>query len=145
MFDFADAAHRHWDDGELLANPGDGRPARPEGADQAYGFAAENALKALLVRAGIGTRLDGDISNRGLRVHIDRLWDEFQAQAAGRTSLADDAAALSGAGSPFQTWSVSQRYWRSGQLPPENVRNHRSAASLCLLRLQGAAADGGAP
>jgi hypothetical protein len=55
--DFPSAAVRHLDDAQVLADA-----RRPDGAVHAAGFAAECALKALLVRAASIPRMRAMIS-----------------------------------------------------------------------------------
>lgn len=77
--DFKDAARRHWEDAELL-----GSHNRWPNADHLYGFAAECALKAVMVGLGMQLGPDGK-PPKPYAVHIHQLWDQFLIFANGKS------------------------------------------------------------
>ena len=130
--DFRDAAMRHWEDAELLK-----QEKRAANADQLYGLAAECALKGAMAALGAATTMRGDLTERSHRVHIEALWDEFQAFAAERKGGRCVSALKSFAENPFADWSVEQRYAATAAAPSgATLHQHRRAATCCRTALQ---------
>lgn len=118
-------------------------PGRFPNADQLYGFAAECALKAVLVGLNSRTRPDGSLDEQGTRVHIDRLWREYHATISGR-SARQLHVAWDGRENPFGDWSTDLRYSADDDQPAaERVTRHRRAAKACLGVLDRAGSPGG--
>ena len=75
------------------------------------GLSAECALKSVLVGLGlvrVGT--DGQIADRSLRVHIDKLFGQFQTLLQGRQGAAYAALLPTPVPQPFHDWLVDHRY-----------------------------------
>jgi hypothetical protein len=71
------------------------------------GLSAECALKSVLVGLGlVAVGTDGQITNRSLRLHIDKLFGQFQTLLQGHQG-AMYAALLP---QPFHDWLVDHRY-----------------------------------
>ncbi|MDZ7854174.1 MAG: hypothetical protein U5L98_16450 [Halomonas sp.] len=135
--DFADAAERHWDDAHCLFQ--DDRFAN---ADHLLGLSAECSLKAIML--GLGMQLNettGAPVERKYRVHIDKLWDEFQTFATNRDG-ARYAAILRNDWAPFDDWSVNDRYASRSDIRQERVWVHNSGAGYARICLQTAWLDG---
>lgn len=135
--DFADAAERHWEDAHFLYQ--DGRIAN---ADHLLGLSAECSLKAIML--GLGMQLNETTGAPAVgrhRVHIDKLWDEFQTFATDRGG-ARYAAILSGASAPFDGWSVNDRYASSSDIQEGTVWVHIGGAGQARTCLQEAMLDG---
>ena len=110
--DFYDAYKRHIRDGALLAEN-----KSWANADRLYGLAAECALKALLIKSGISSTENGDISQRKFRKHIDQLWDEYHSFMLYQIyDIPED--------NPFQNWKIDQRYIHSDFITKQIVENH---------------------
>ncbi|QVL47243.1 MAG: SAM-dependent methyltransferase [Thiocapsa sp.] len=132
--DFKDAAHRHWEDAELLGSRG-----RWPNADHLYGFAAECALKAVMVGLGMQLGPDGK-PPKPHAVHIHQLWDQFLTFANGKRQAG--YAAMLQQSNPFSTWHESQRYWDSTGIGSADANAHRAGASQTLGVLSQARQDG---
>jgi HEPN domain-containing protein len=102
--DFPSAAVRHLDDAQVLVDA-----RRPDGAVHAAGFAAECALKALLVRALPG--LNPKDAGHDLGGMVGKI-DAWAAAVTGDRDLARCAVALS-SGSALSEGHPNRRYWRS--------------------------------
>ena len=141
--DYRTSAGRHWSDAEFLRGDRTGpNLGRLPNADQLYGFAAECALKAVLVGLNARTRPDGSLDEQGKRVHIDRLWREYHATISGRPARRLHVA-WDGRDNPFADWSTDLRYAADENLPPEeSVNRHRRAARACLGILERAGSPG---
>jgi hypothetical protein len=85
------------------------------------GLSAECVLKSVLIGMGlVAAGLDGQIpggpANRHLRVHIDKLFGEFQAQLKGRRGAVYAAMLPAALPPPFDGWLVDHRYVADAQL-----------------------------
>ncbi|WP_457629656.1 hypothetical protein [Oceanithermus sp.] len=118
--DFLDAFERHRGDAELLL-----KNKRWPNADQLYGFAAECGLKAVMQVLGMRLRNNGAPKASSHRVHIDRLWSEFHAFAAGRG--VEPYNAMLPVENPFSNWNTNQRYYRSEEITETIAVQHRKA------------------
>jgi hypothetical protein len=128
---FGEAAKRHWEDALFLREN-----KRLSNADQLFGFSAECALKEVMIRLGAPTKSGGDLRERSHWQHIDALWSEFHAFAAGRRGSRFLGALASFAANPFADWHASQRY-SSDSSPPSGAAldNHWKACRACLVAL----------
>jgi hypothetical protein len=128
---FGEAAKRHWNDAKFLREN-----KRLPNADQLFGFSAECALKEVMIRLGAPIKEGGDLSERSHWKHIDVLWSEFQAFAAGRRGSRFLGALASFTVNPFSDWHTNQRY-RSDSSEPSGavLDNHRKACRACLVAL----------
>ena len=91
-----------------------------------YGLAGECALKAVLCGLGIirGRRPRGD-----LKVHINKLWNEFNIQIYGR--------GLPPLGScPFDDWRAEHRYEDDDRFDSERVERHHEGAREGMMVMQ---------
>ncbi|MBR2514420.1 MAG: hypothetical protein IKE45_10455 [Halomonas sp.] len=134
--DFADAAERHWEDGELLLTA-----QRLANADHLLGLSAECSLKAVMLGLGMTLRPSGAPEERRHQVHINRLWDEFQTFASDRGG-AHYAAILSRVPAPFDGWNISDRYASRADIEPASVSRHQLGARRARTCLQEAMLDG---
>lgn len=121
---YANAAIRHWSDAELCANH-----ARSPNADQLYGFAAECALKVVLLKVP-ACASSGALQKR-YKEHVNDLWElvplhGVEKIAAGLVSLLRMPA------KPFSDWSVDQRYESGEGISDAIVKKHRDAARRAL-------------
>lgn len=130
---FAQAARRHYDDSGTLVDK-----QRLGNASHLAGLAAECALKAVL--EGLGRLV---LTDKGLpekeqhRKHIDIIWDEFQADLAGREAL----YALQGT-NPFVDWRISQRYEDDRTIDQAMAERHREGSRTAMLLLERAQLGG---
>lgn len=134
--DFADAAERHWVDGELLL-----AEQRLANADHLLGLSAECSLKAVMLGLGMSLKPSGAPEERRHQVHINRLWDEFQTFATARGG-ANYAAILSRQTAPFADWDISDRYASRPDIEPASVSHHHQGARQARACLQTAVLDG---
>jgi len=118
--DFLDAYERHRADADLLLEN-----ERWPNADQLYGLAAECGLKAVMRALGMRLRDDGSPQMGSHRVHINLLWPEFHAFAAGRR--AEPYTVMLPAENLFSDWDIGQRYYRSEEIPKDTATRHREA------------------
>jgi hypothetical protein len=139
MINFSEAAGRHWEDAFLLE-----ASRRLANADQLYGFAAECALKAIMMILGATSTAEGDLAEPRHRKHIDELWSEYQLFASGRRG-ARYLSPLAGFGqNPFADWNARQRYFADTALPSgAALAQHSKACRACLTALQRAEQDTG--
>jgi hypothetical protein len=128
--DFREAAVRHWDDAHLLTHE-----SRFANADQLFGLAAECALKAVMIALGAQTDPQGDFSSK---LHVNDLWDELNAFAAGRQGARYLAPLARFADNPFADWQTGQRYAANAHCPSDSaaIQHHTEACHACLLALQ---------
>lgn len=134
--DYGDAHLRHWEDAELLFN--DDRWAN---ADQLYGFSAECGLKALMRALG-GMPVDATgkpTSTKHLK-HIREFWPVFSTFAHG--PLGARYVPLLPNGTPFDDWSVDDRYADRCHFQKAGVEPHRTAARDVHHMVQFAKQDG---
>ncbi|MGN6259123.1 MAG: hypothetical protein ACTHNO_00180 [Ralstonia sp.] len=120
---FDDAAVRHYADADLLQ-----AQARPDNADQLYGFAAECAMKLALISPASHANA-GDLPGT-FRHHVDVLWARVSIGAVPR-QYATLLAVLKQP-NPFHDWSVDQRYYPTGHVSAEALERHRNAARRIL-------------
>ncbi|HEX3477464.1 MAG TPA: hypothetical protein VHT91_20725 [Kofleriaceae bacterium] len=75
------------------------------------GLSAECALKSVLVGLGlVAVGTDGQITNRSLRLHIDKLFGQFQALLQGHQGAMYAALLPTPVPQPFHDWLVDHRY-----------------------------------
>ena len=134
---FGEAAKRHWIDALFLREN-----KRLPNADQLFGFSAECALKAAMVSMGAPTKAEGDLSEKRHWQHIDALWAEFQAFAAGRRGSRVLSALAGFTVNPFLDWHASQRYGSDSFSPSGTALDrHWKACRACLVALERAAGE----
>lgn len=130
MQDFQAAAERHYRDAELLAAGN-----RWPNADHLAGFAAECALKEMLLRflgaQATGGRpysmVNGAKQEHG---HLPGLWTQVVALLAGRQSSPTTVLLLMN--NPYQDWSVNDRY-QDGSHVSAVAAGHRVGTAKQLL------------
>jgi len=139
--DFLAASHRHFDDATLL-NEHQRFPA----ADHLAGFAAECALKAILL-GFLGATLGpkgipaSAVEERTVEHrHLPGLWSQVAQCAAGRNALR--FAELVGGPNPFARWDIADRYSVCTHINAADVSDHLAAAARVLAIQQQAAMDG---
>ncbi|RMH39297.1 MAG: SAM-dependent methyltransferase [Gammaproteobacteria bacterium] len=116
--DFQDAWMRHKEDGDLLY-----AKERWANADHLYGLAVECGLKAVMRAMGMPVSSAGVPISRYHRVHLPDIWYVFHAFVSG-THAAGLLPFLSQS-SPFDNWSVHQRYEPRSNFSQEIVDEHR--------------------
>ena len=111
--DFAEAAVRHYEDGEKLHASG----SIPN-AGQLFGFCAECGLKALLVAFGADRDpASGDLlRDDSRRRHIERLWATMDTFPTSDAAYSRYLGMIRGLGD-FRDWSTSHRYCASSAIP----------------------------
>ena len=123
MEDYADAAQRHFDDAELLHLQ---TPCRLANASHLYGFAAECAMKSIM----LGAKSKGNTP----RVHLPALLKEFKnhSVAKGNAQLVN---VVTNHVAKFSSWAVEQRYHNQTMFTVETVKNQAvGAKNLLTLR-----------
>lgn len=140
---FATAAIRHFDDATAL----DGQQ-RWASADHLAGFAAECALKALIVDfLGAQARNPGDrpyMMQSAVRQdfgHLPSLWGQVAMVVQGRAAGSQFGAFMTG-GNPFSRWKISDRYQDGRSITASRVRSHLQAARRVIGYYQQAAIGG---
>jgi hypothetical protein len=141
VVDYEGSAVQHHGDGELLHGN-----AKFAGADQLAGFAAECAIKHLLVGvANITVDASGNVTGQ-YRKHVDRLWGVATSLVAGVTHSTYFAPLLGG--NAFSDWSIDDRYMagsfaKSGQsIGANDARKHLDAAEALIKQIEQAKLDG---
>lgn len=122
--DYANAATRHFRDGELLA-----QEARISNADQLFGFAAECAIKSALVCSSACAD-DGALIKR-YREHINKLWGLAVLNISAQR-FRGLVAVLKGLPQPFSDWSTDRRYEADAAVTDVALQIHRQAAKRVL-------------
>lgn len=123
MENYADAALRHWHDAQLLE-----KEERVANADHLYGFAAECAIKKVLVVLPA-------FSTTGLleeeyKKHVNSLWEKVNYQSLHKSY--PKLSALLKSTNPFSDWHVKQRYFAEGQISKAAMESHKKSASRLL-------------
>jgi hypothetical protein len=129
QYNYTHAAKRLMSDADTLWSGG-----TRETAAHLAGLSAECALKSVLIGLGLAAAgPDGQINNTDKkknekqRVHINKLFEEFQAQLQGRSGAAY-LAMLPTTLPPFHDWLVDHRYVADQQLLPVAFERWMSAA-----------------
>ena len=123
MENYSDAALRHWKDAHLLE-----RENCVENADHHYGFAAECAIKKVLV--AFPTFSNAGALEKSYKTHINTLWDNV-----GHHSLQKsypNLFALLNSINPFSDWDVNQRYSECGAISVAAMESHKKFESRLL-------------
>jgi hypothetical protein len=92
-----------------------------ETAAHLAGLSAECALKSVLVGlrlVPVGTDGQIPISTKKVRLHIDKLFGQFQTLLQGHQGAAYAALLPMPVPQPFHDWMVDHRYVADGQLSP---------------------------
>lgn len=118
------AAFRHWSDAEFCV--GD---QRHPNADQLYGFAAECAFKAALIK--IPGCLSSGALQKKYREHVNELWEVIPVQSV-HSSVPGLVPLLRTPAKPFADWSIDQRYESGEAISADRVKKHREAARRIL-------------
>lgn len=125
MEDYVNAAQRHFDDAKLLHTQ---TPSRLANASHLYGFAAECALKSIM----LGSKNKGNVP----RVHLPALFNEFKNHSVtiGNAALACKVKKYA---AKFTSWAVEQRYHNQTVFGAQAVSDEADAAkNLLALREQ---------
>lgn len=123
MENYAEAALRHWNDAQLLE-----KENRVENADHHYGFAAECAIKKVLVALPA-------FSNKGelddsYRKHVNILWEKVNYQSLQKSYPL--LSALLKSTNHFSDWHVNQRYVADGLITKAALELHKKFAIRLL-------------
>ncbi|MFI9384140.1 hypothetical protein [Kutzneria sp. NPDC052558] len=141
---FATAARRHYADGDHLFSM-----QRYASADHLAGFAAECALKVILLQFLGATLVKGkpvSVIGGGQKVphsHLPPLWDNLPLVASGRGGAS--FVALMTKPNPFVGWAVDDRYSDGKHIDPVQVRAHLDAAKQIIAIQQQAQIAGALP
>jgi hypothetical protein len=131
--DFLDAHQRHWEDAERLFSE-----ERWANADHLFGMSAECGLKRLMIAFGM-PNLAQHPTVRSDRVHVDTLWDRYEAYRSGQHAGA-------GYGLPdefdFSDWRAEQRYSNRSCFDQDRAEEHRSGALAVKNLINSAVMDG---
>lgn len=133
--DYHDAAKRHWNDANFLFTD-----KRWANADHLFGFAAECALKEIMLRLLEPLKSANMFLDRRYFIHIDKLWDEFCSFAEKRKGA--NYVAKMGRANPFQSWRAQQRYVHQINFDENTVEEHRQAAQRTMKLLDEQQLDG---
>jgi hypothetical protein len=131
--DFYDAYQRHWKDAEFLYNN-----SRLPNADQLYGYSSECGLKCLMKL--FGKPFDPATGNppKKDRVHIDQLWDRYEAFMNG-IGITRYILLLP---NPFDDWHISDRYAHENGFNKTHVDRHKSGAKTVTTLIDKAILEG---
>ena len=120
---YAEAALRHWRDAELLKLEG-----RIDNADHLYGFAAECALKVVLLT--LPNCSSKGVLNYGYKEHIRELWDKMPVQSIAKPF--PGLIPILRLANPFHGWDISQRYSPDESVLPNTLESHRTFTKRLL-------------
>jgi hypothetical protein len=132
--DFKNAYARHQKDANHLFDN-----KRYANADHLYGLAAECALKAVMI--GLEPSLvnkNGDLLDKGNKIHIDKLWGHFRIFLQGRTA-SSYLAHISSNKNPFSNWNVNDRYAHEKRFTKNNTLPHQTAVNNNISNLMATA------
>lgn len=132
--DFHDAHERHWEDAETLVSVG-----RFANADHLFGVSAECGLKRLMLVFGMPFANDMPTDRRDAK-HIDQIWQRYEAYRA--NLVAGTKYALPMGPSPFDDWSVHQRYAARSNFDAARANGHKSGAAAVRQLISDAMKDG---
>lgn len=119
MENYSSAAVRHWKDAELLE-----RESRIENADHHYGFAAECAVKTVLVTLPAFSA--SGVLSAPYKQHIHVLWDKVGHQSLQKSY--PKLLAILKAVNAFSDWDVNQRYFADGKVTSAALASHKKTA-----------------
>lgn len=123
MENYSDAALRHWKDAKLLE-----KENCVENADHHYGFAAECAIKRVLIKLPAFSN-NGKLE-KAYKEHVNVLWGKvnyLNLQKAYPT-----LSALLKSANPFSDWHVDQRYASDGEITKTVMEPHKNSAKRLL-------------
>jgi hypothetical protein len=123
MENYSSAAVRHWKDAELLES-GD----RVGNADHHYGFAAECAIKKVLI--AYPAFLASGVLSASFKQHINVLWDKVGHQSLQKSY--PKLLAILKVANAFSDWDVNQRYFADGTVTSAALASHKKMASRLL-------------
>jgi hypothetical protein len=123
MENYANAAVRHWKDAELLA-----RENRVENADHHYGFAAECAIKKVLIAFPAFSA--SGVLDSSYKQHINVLWNKVGHQSLQKSY--PKLLAILKVPNAFSDWDVNQRYFVDGAVTNEALASHKKTANRLL-------------
>jgi len=132
--DFEGAARRHFNDALFLYQRG-----RKPNADHLCGFAAECALKHIMVSVDRGLISKDELKSE-YKIHIEKLWKEFFAFADGRSmsALLSDLPR----DNPFSDWTVVSRYFGEQHFIEKAIDRHIEATNKVMVMLERFLIDG---
>ena len=123
MENYANAALRHWNDAQLLEEEN-----RVENADHHYGFAAECAIKNVLVK--LSAFSSEEALEESYKKHINILWGKINYQSLQKSY--PHLSALLKSNNPFLDWDVNQRYATDGMIAKAAMEIHKQSAKRLL-------------
>lgn len=134
LADFADAHRRHLEDADLLFDND-----RWANADHLYGLSAECGLKAIMLGLDMSVDATGTPTEREHKRHVNGLWPVFRDFT--RKHSGGKYLSLLPDGTPFDDWSIDDRYANRGHFQRANVAPHRAAANKVGEAVQRAKLD----
>ena len=123
MENYTDAALRHWNDAQLLEEEN-----RVLNADHHYGFAAECAIKKVLVK--LPAFSNTGVLEKTYKEHINILWGKVNYQSLQKSY--PTLSAFLKSTNPFSDWHVNQRYAVDGEIAKVTMELHKKSASRLL-------------
>lgn len=123
MENYTEAALRHWKDAKLLEEKN-----CMENADHHYGFAAECALKKVLV--SLPAFSSTGVLEKTYKEHVNILWGKVNYQSLQKSYPALSAYLKST--NPFSDWHVNQRYSEDGGISKATMESHKKSTSRLL-------------
>ncbi|MBH2020731.1 MAG: hypothetical protein I8H91_14640 [Burkholderiales bacterium] len=123
MENYSDAAFRHWKDAKLLE-----KENCVENADHHFGFAAECAVKKVLVE--LPAFKNAGMLEKSYKEHINILWEKVSHQSLQKSYPA--LFAILRAANSFSDWNVNQRYSEDGEITKAMMESHKKSASRIL-------------
>jgi hypothetical protein len=132
--DFLDAHRRHLRDADTLWDA-----TCLANADHLYGMAAECGLKRLMIAFGMTTDGMGTPTERKDKIHIDAVWDRYDAYRSGHVEGLQYGLPPT---NPFNDWSASQRYAPEQNFDRARVKPHRIGAHTVTELIQKAKTEG---
>lgn len=123
MENYPNAAVRHWKDAVLLESGN-----RVENADHHYGFAAECAIKKVLIAFPAFSA--SGVLDSSYKQHINLLWDKVRHQSLQKSY--PQLLAILKVTNSFSDWDVNQRYFVNGAVTSAALASHKKIASRLL-------------
>lgn len=120
MENYSNAAVRHWKDAELLESGN-----RVENADHHYGFAAECAIKKVLIAFPAFSA--SGVLGASYKQHINVLWDKVGHQSLQKSY--PQLLAILKVANAFSDWDVNQRYFVDGAVTSAALASHKKMTS----------------
>lgn len=123
MENYADAALRHWNDAQILEEKNS-----LGNADHLFGFAAECAIKTVLVK--LPAFSNNGVLDTAYKEHVNTLWGKVNHQSLHKTY--PTLVAFLKSTNNFSDWNVNQRYSANGEITKSVVELHKNSAKRLI-------------